>query len=103
MKIIVDNYTRLLLTVIAVLLLFVGVGLWYQAPVSPVTPAYGKIPDQGQQLNSIIQKLDDVNNSIIRLENLLVSGKVKVQVVEPSAPAKKTGPAKEKPVKPYDK
>ena len=78
----VDNYTRVLLTIIAVLLLVTGVGLWHESPPT-VKSAYGAIPDSGQQLNVLIQKADSINASLDNIVRLLTSGNVKVQMVLP--------------------
>jgi len=85
----VDNYTRLLLTVIAVLLAVTAFGLWCQAPTTLQT-AQARIPDSGQQLNQLIEKVDSIDASLGDLNKLLLSGKIKVQIVKPieTAPAK---------------
>ena len=87
----VDNYTRLLLTVIAVLLALTAFGLWCQAPTTLQT-AQARIPDSGEQLNQLIEKVDNIDASLGELKQLLVSGKIKVQLVKPAetAPAKKS-------------
>ena len=84
MVVTVDKYTRGLLTVIAVLLFALVIGLWYEAPsVVPSASAAG-LPDSSQQLNQIISKIDDVTASVDSLNSLLVSGKVKVQIAQPT-------------------
>jgi hypothetical protein len=83
----VDKYTRGLLTVIAVLLFALVVALWYEAPsVVPAACAAG-LPDSSQQLNQIIGKIDEITASVDNLNDLLISGKVRVQLV-PSADGK---------------
>jgi len=82
MTVTVDNYTRILLTMIAFLLVVVGVGLWYETPAT-VSSAYGGIPDSGQQLDKLIQEVQDIKVSMAKLNLVLTSGKVKVQVVAP--------------------
>ena len=76
----VDNYTRILLTVITILLVVVSVGLWCETP-SAMSSAYAGIPDSGQQMDQLIQKVDKLSQSLETLPGLLTSGKVKVQVV----------------------
>jgi hypothetical protein len=77
----VDKYTRGLLTVIAVLLFALVVALWCEVPsVVPSACAAG-LPDSSQQLNQIIGKIDQITASVESLNSLLVSGKVKVQLV----------------------
>ena len=92
MTVTVDNYTRILLTVITVLLMVVGVGLWYETP-STVPHAYGRIPDSGEQLNEIIIKVDEINVSLSKMRQLMTSGKIKVQVVNPQLVKSKTKPS----------
>jgi hypothetical protein len=93
MMVTVDKYTRVMLTVIAGLLLVVGLGLWHETP-STIAPAYGQIPDSGQQLQELIVKVDDINKSLGKLNLMLTSGKIKVQVVAPKEDkaAAKTAP-----------
>ena len=80
MTVTVDNYTRILLTVISVLLLALTVGLWYETP-SVIPTAQAGIPDSGQQLEKLILKADEINASLAKISVLLTSGKVKVQVL----------------------
>ena len=80
MTVTVDNYTRVLLTVISVLLLALTVGLWYETP-SVVPTAQAGIPDSGQQLEKLIIKADEINASLTKISGLLTSGRVKVQVL----------------------
>ena len=85
MTVTVDGYTRFILTAIAVLLGVVAVGLWFEAP-SPVPAAWaGAAPQMnpGQQLDQIARNTEQFNLSMDQLQKLLVSGSVKVQVVEP--------------------
>jgi hypothetical protein len=82
--IVVDGYTRVLLTVIAVLLTVLAAGMWYEAP--SMTPAAGAavrgLPDEGQQLDEIRSGIEQLNATMDRLASVLVSGEVKVQVME---------------------
>ena len=71
MTVTVDTYTRLLLTVIAVLLSVTAFGLWCQSPTMLET-AQARIPDSGEQLNQIIEKVDDIDTSLSKLNKLLV-------------------------------
>ncbi len=82
MTVTVDNYTRVLLTVLTVLLLVVAVGLWFETPTT-VPSAYGRVPDSGEQLNQLIGKVDKIDTSLGEISRLLTSGKIKVQVVLP--------------------
>ncbi len=89
MTLYVDRYTKTVLTLIAVMLMFVAVGLWAgNTPMS--TPAYavGGIPDSGQQLQKVVDGIDKIQASMDELSELLVSGKVKVTVVDPSQKTK---------------
>jgi len=90
MKVTVDGYTRILLSVITVLLTVLAVGMWCETP-SMVPPAQGQgIPDSGRQLHEISQKLGSIDKSVADLQRLMVSGSVKVQVVEAKATKKAT-------------
>ena len=80
----VDGYTRVMLTVIAVLLTVLAVGMWCETPQMSQTAAAGRIPDSGLQFDSIRQSVDQVNQSIQQLSNLMVSGQVRVRVVDPA-------------------
>ncbi|MBI9017444.1 MAG: hypothetical protein JEZ07_09320 [Phycisphaerae bacterium] len=80
MVVTVDKYTRFILTVIAVLLLVVSVGLWGHAP-STLSTANAAIPDSGKQLNDVISQLEAVKASVDKVQQTLTSGGVKVQIV----------------------
>lgn len=88
MKVTVDGYTRILLSVITVLLTVLAVGMWYETPSTVPTARAQGIPDSGQQLHEISQKLSSIDKSIAELQKLMVSGTVKVQVVEAKASKK---------------
>ena len=77
-----DRYMKFIVTVIAIQLCLITLGLWKDTPMV-ATPAYGKIPDSGFQLQQLIEKVSGVQRSVDKLTVLLVSGKVKVQVVGP--------------------
>ena len=47
---------------------------------SPVTPAYGQIPDAGGQRQQIIDELKTLNGKMDRLADTLKSGEVQVRV-----------------------
>lgn len=83
MKVTLDGYTRILLTVIAVLLTVLAVGMWCETPSMTPAAKAGGIPDSGSQLNEISQKLVSIDKSITDLQKLMVSGAVKVQVIDP--------------------
>jgi hypothetical protein len=89
MTVVVDGYTRVMLTVIAILLCLVAVGMWCDSPRLSAS-AEAKIPDSGQQLDEVITQLEKVNDSIVAITEVMVSGDMKVQIVEPSANKKKT-------------
>lgn len=82
MKVQVDSYTRFILTAIAVLLTVVAVGLWCESPTA-LPQAQAGIPNQGQQLQDIVAQLQVVNESVNGLAATLLSGNVRVQVIEP--------------------
>ena len=47
---------------------------------SPVTPAYGQIPDAGGQRQQIIDELKTLNGKMDRMMDTLKSGEVQVKV-----------------------
>ncbi len=47
---------------------------------SPVTPAYGQIPDAGGQRQQIIDELKTLNGKMDRMVDTLKSGEVQVRV-----------------------
>ena len=77
-----DRYTKFIVTVIAIQLCLISVGMWQDTPMV-ATPAYGKVADSGLQLQQLIEKVSGVQRSLDKLTVLLISGEVKVQVVEP--------------------
>jgi hypothetical protein len=79
----IDRYTKMMLTVIAVMLTLVAMGLWIEKSPSVVTEAYAGIPDSGQQLDELITSVNNIQGSLDSMAALLVSGKVKVKVVAP--------------------
>ncbi len=85
MKVTVDGYTRILLSVITVLLTVLAAGMWCETPRAVSSASAQGIPDSGKQLDEISQKLSSIDKSIAELQKVLVSGSVKVQVVETKA------------------
>ena len=81
MTVTVDKYTRVLLTIIAVLLFVISAGMWLETP-NVVSTAQARIPDSGQQLNQLIQNTELIRKSMDDLTKLMTSGNIKVQVVE---------------------
>ena len=81
MQVTVDGYTRIVLTAITVLLTVLTVGLWYESP-STLESAQAKIPDQGMQLQVMIDLQTQTNQQLAQIQAALLSGNVKVQVVE---------------------
>lgn len=84
----VDAYTRVCLTVIAVLLTVLIVGLWAdRGPGSPQAQAQVKaqakagIPDAGSQRAALTKGLEDSTSKIEELIRLFETGSAKVQVV----------------------
>ena len=84
----IDRYTKAVLTVIAVMLTLVAMGLWTDERPSVVSRAYAGIPDSGQQLQQIVDSVDAIQARMDSLSAVLVSGKIKVEVVEPKVKAK---------------
>ena len=80
----VDRYTRNLLTVIAVLLAIVAVGLYTQTP-STVQVAEAAIPDSGSQRQIIINQLKEMNGQLRKLNQALTKTTLKVEVTNADA------------------
>ena len=77
----VDPYTRVCLTVIAVLLTVLIVGMWSEAvPVAREAAAVTGIPDSGRQRDKMIKELEKQTATLDRLVRLFESGTAKVQV-----------------------
>ncbi|HAU37244.1 MAG TPA: hypothetical protein DCX07_05955 [Phycisphaerales bacterium] len=83
MRVQVDGYTRVCLTVIAVLLAVLIVGLWAEAvpsarPVSAAPPdTFG---DPNKQRIELVAEMKKTNDQIAELVALFRSGEAKVQV-----------------------
>jgi len=95
MTVTVDRCTRFLLTVIAVLLAVVAVGLWFETPnITPAAQAAGgEQLNPGKQFDAIAKNTEQMAASITELQKLLVSGSVKVMVVEKTDKTAPTGGA----------
>ena len=83
----VDNYTRICLTAIAVLLTVVAIGLWAEAPsTGGRLDAAERFLDTSAQRVQMIDQQKLTNRKLDRLIELLTSGKVKVMVTNPTPP-----------------
>ena len=94
MKIQIDTYTRILLTIIAALLTVIATGMWCQAPdVTPAANAAERpgIPNMGEQLNQIIAGLQTVNATNQQILETL-NGELKVKLVVEPEPTPPAGP-----------
>lgn len=104
----VDGYTRVCLTVIAVLLTVLIVGLWAEgvpasrhASAAPAptaagaTPAPMGIPDAGGQRDKLVKEMERVTAKLDHLVSLFETGKAKVQVSAEGKEAGKDNAAKE--------
>lgn len=69
--------------ILAAILVLQGLILMDQWVGSPVSVVRGQIPDQGAQLNQIIDELKQSNEKLDHTIGLLESGKLQVQVVKP--------------------
>jgi len=98
----IDRFTKSVLMIIAVMTTLIAMALWMAPP--PVTePAYARpagIPDSGQQLQSIDDSVKQIQQSLNQLNTLLVSGRVKVQVVEAKDVARPRATESETPANP---
>ncbi len=68
------------MTVIAVLLTIITIGMWTEAPTMMPT-ANAAIPDTGGQLIALTGEMEKMNNKLESIESTLISGSVKVQIV----------------------
>lgn len=83
----VDTYTRVVLTVIAVLLTLVTVGMWSGVPGSTLPAANAAergLPDMSVQFNEMIMELKGINITNSQIAELL-RGELKVQLADPGA------------------
>ncbi len=90
MVVVMDNYTRILLTVIAVLLTFIAIPLWTQSPdmSNSAMAANQGIPDSGQQFNELINLTADNKASLELIAEILSSKTLKVEIIEKDKEAK---------------
>jgi hypothetical protein len=95
MRLRVDAYTRVCLTIIAGLLTVLILGLWADG-VHPTRQAMGTngIPDAGLQRNKMIKALETNTAKLDSLIGLFETGKAKVQVIEGQEKAGKKGAVK---------
>lgn len=80
-----DNYTRVVLTVIAVLLTLIAVPLWTESAdmTSPANAAVRQgIPDAGQQLNDLIVQVEATNATLDEIVRILKNETIKVEVID---------------------
>ena len=92
----VDGYTRVVLTVIAVLLTVLIAGLWADG-VPSARDAMGMgsgIPDAGSQREKMIKALERNTAQLDQLIRLFESGTAKVQVVAEAGAKRETKPKK---------
>jgi hypothetical protein len=73
--------TSRLLCVVVVLQGLILLGQW--TGNGPVTPAFGQIPDAGNQRQAMVDELKAVNTKLDRIAGLLESGKIQVMVQMP--------------------
>ena len=84
----VDKYTRVCLTVIAVLLTVMAIGLWSQAVpgATPASagekPADGTFGDMGSRVAAQLEAANKTNAKLDEILRALTGGQVKVQLVK---------------------
>ena len=81
-RVLVDNYTRICLTVIAGLMTVLIVALWAHAPIGDQAYAVDGIVTGAEQRTSMIDLQKVTNQKLDELIDLFKSGQVKVQVVQ---------------------
>ena len=92
----VDAYTRVCLTVLAVLMTILIVALWADGPnVNNPAQAREVFVDSSAQRNAMVAEVKKTNQKLDELISLLKSGSVKVQVL--GKDAKKTGGGGDRP------
>ena len=79
----IDNYTRVCLTFIAVLLTVLIAGLWAQVPLAGDARAAEPFIDASAQRFAAVKAQEQTNQKLDELIALLRSGDVRVQTVEP--------------------
>lgn len=85
MVVVMDNYTRVLLTVIAVLLTLIAIPLWTEngemsSNAYAAAPGRAGIPDAGQQLGELIELTKTSNAALLEINQILSKGVVKVEL-----------------------
>ena len=79
MRLELDNYSRVILTIITVLLTFIATGLWFDTDSVPV--AYGQRLNTAEQRLAIVQELEKTNSKLDDIKEILTKGHVKVSIV----------------------
>ncbi len=95
MVVVMDNYTRILLTMITVLLTLIAIPLWTEnaemnSPVNAAALTRQGIPDSGQQLNDLIIQTERNNVTLEEIARILSKDTIKVEIAdktEKSVPA----------------
>ena len=89
-----ERFNQVIMTVLTVAMSMIAIALWTEPPrFSGMAHAAG-IPDSGSQLQEIVDEVKAIRTVVSQNATLLKSGKVKVQVVVPTAdPADPTDPA----------
>ncbi|MBN2843397.1 MAG: hypothetical protein JXM68_09925 [Sedimentisphaerales bacterium] len=91
MVVVMDNYTRVLLTVIACLLTLIAIPLWnYSGNIDSQAQAAvsGRpgIPDSGQQMQELIDLTRETKAILLEIGQTLKSGTIKVEIDNESDP-----------------
>ena len=88
MVIAIDNYTRTLLTIIAVLLTLIAIPLWTDnvSPESQALAARSGIPDSGQQMNELIEIVKESNLKLENIAAILEKETLKVEIQNETVP-----------------
>lgn len=82
MVIALDNYSRIILTVIAVLLTLIVIPLWTDNinPDSQALAARTGIPDSGQQMNELIEIMKQNSETLEKIAAILENQTLKVEI-----------------------
>jgi len=79
MRLELDNYSRIVLTIITVLLTFITTGLWLDADTAP--EVYGQRLNTAEQRLAMVRELEKTNSKLDEIKQILIKGQVKVEFV----------------------
>jgi len=78
MRLELDNYSRVIMTVITVLLTFIAAGLCLDKDMCPA--AYGQRLSSAQQRLILVRELERANQKLEEIRDVLIKGQIKVSI-----------------------